>query len=234
MNNVLISVITVVFNDSIGLEKTINSMIQQSENNYEFIIIDGGSTDDTMCILKRYEKYINYYVSEPDKGIYDAMNKGIRASNGKWINFMNAGDIFASNHILSSIAFDELNKYTLIYGNQINNNKINIPEKESILKIGGTFACHQSMFFNKELLKNELIYDLKYKIFGDYELVNRMYIKYPNSFKYIDLNISIFEGGGVSSKISKQKRIERYTLVSKHYGIRGVIGALIHKIRNLI
>ncbi|MCI5150423.1 MAG: glycosyltransferase [Candidatus Electrothrix sp. MAN1_4] len=97
----LITVITVVFNGAQHLEETILSVIGQTYDNVEYIIIDGGSTDGTLDIIRQYEHAVDYWVSEKDEGIYDAMNKGIRLFNGNWINFMNSGDLFFSEKNLS-------------------------------------------------------------------------------------------------------------------------------------
>ena len=91
-NNILISVVTVSYNAVATIEQTLLSVINQTYPNIEYIIIDGGSTDGTVDIIKKYADEIVYWISEPDKGIYDAMNKGIKKANGEWINFINAGD----------------------------------------------------------------------------------------------------------------------------------------------
>ena len=88
-----ISIVSIVFNDSIGLKRTLDSISTQISSDFELIIIDGGSTDMTLEILEEYSNLISYLISEKDKGIYDAMNKGLKHSNGKWVIFMNAGDV---------------------------------------------------------------------------------------------------------------------------------------------
>lgn len=102
MNSPKISIITVVYNGAKSIEKTIHSVLNQTYKNIEYIIIDGGSTDNTIDIIKKYEGQFFYWVSEPDKGIYDAMNKGLDAASGEWINFMNCGDSFFNNEVLSN------------------------------------------------------------------------------------------------------------------------------------
>ena len=98
-----LSIITVNYNDSKGLERTINSVISQSFRDYEFIVIDGGSADDSVDVIKKYEQYIDYWVSETDGGIYPGMNKGLRQAKGEYVNFMNGGDCYHSTDVLENI-----------------------------------------------------------------------------------------------------------------------------------
>ena len=225
-----VSVVTVVWNDAAGLERTIQSIINQTYENLEFIIIDGGSTDSTIEIIKKYEAKIDYWVSEKDNGIYDAMNKGIEAATGVWVNFMNAGDKFVDLNTLTSIGFLKFSDTALVYGKNIMDGNVRIPASLKDLEIGGTLANHQSMFFNKSVLKNMLYYDLKYKIYGDYELVNRCYLVFPNKFNYIDIVIADFNSNGISQKISYQKRKEKYIALYQAYGSIGLLKSILYKI----
>ena len=114
-----VSIITVNFNNAVGLERTIESVVRQPKELYEYIIIDGGSTDGSVEIIKKYEQYVTYWTSEKDNGIYDAMNKAIDLLKGNWVNFMNAGDKFYNDNVLSNIAKEiELN-YGVIFGDKI-------------------------------------------------------------------------------------------------------------------
>ena len=231
MNQPKVSIVTVVYNDAKGLEKTIKSVINQTYENVEFIIIDGGSTDDTVAIIKRYDDQIDYWVSEKDGGIYDAMNKGINASTGTWVNFMNAGDTFVNNEVLSNINFASFTDFALIYGKKIQNDKVIEPMPIKKLEVGEIHANHQSMFFNKNILGTELKYDNQYKIYGDYELVNRIYITDKKKISYINIVIADFEGGGISSQITKQKRLDKYKILYAHYGIYGFIKGIFYRIK---
>ena len=113
----LITVVTVVYNGGTTLEQTIQSVVNQTYKNVEYIIIDGASTDETLDIIKKYEDKIDYWQSESDKGIYDAMNKGICLATGEWINFMNSGDIFSSNRVLERVfSFNIEENVKIIYG----------------------------------------------------------------------------------------------------------------------
>ena len=153
----LISIITVVYNCKDDLEMTIKSIIDQTYPNIEYIVIDGNSNDGTIDIIKKYQNKITYWISEPDEGIYDAMNKGIRQSTGDWINFMNAGDRFYDQNILSSLFIPAPKPSTdIIYGDTefiyTFGKYIRKPASLTYLKESMIF-CHQSSFVRTYLLK---------------------------------------------------------------------------------
>ena len=229
-----ISIITIVYNDAKGLEKTIKSVTSQTCGNIEYIIIDGGSNDGTVDLIKRYNDKIDYWSSEPDNGIYDAMNKGIEAATGEWVNFMNAGDVFCDEGVLQAVPFDRYASSVLIYGNETNTSgKVIRPHDVSLLQKGIIMACHQSMFFNRSILGTDLHYDLRYTIYGDYELVARLYKKYScERFAYLDRSIAVFEGGGISSskKARTRKRIDKYRAIYKTFGIRALISSICYRL----
>ena len=197
----LISIITVVFNGEDFLEETIQSVLNQTYRNIEYIIIDGASTDGTLEIIKKYKSSIDYFSSEKDKGIYDAMNKGIDAANGNWINFMNAGDKFYDSTTCSN-TFNN-NKYSndvdILYGDLIvdygefqrleNARSIN-----SIWK--GIPFSHQSSFIKTAYHKNNK-YSLNYKIGGDFEFFYKSFNE-GRGFKYIGHIVSIMGVDGLS------------------------------------
>lgn len=198
--NIKISIITVVFNDKIGLENTILSVTNQTYDNVEYIIIDGGSTDGTIDIIKKYENKIDYWVSEKDDGIYDAMNKGIDVASGKWINFMNAGDSFYNNNILENIFSDnDFSNINVIYGNH----NVIYPHKTRIAKAGnieeiwkGSQFCHQSSFVSTNVHKSNK-FNLSNRIGADFEFFYTLYKK-NMSFKYINIIVANYSAGGLS------------------------------------
>ena len=160
----LISIITVVYNDIDSIEKTISSVLSQTYTNIEYIVIDGNSTDGTVEIINKYDNQISYWISEDDKGIYDAMNKGILNVNGEWINFMNSGDFFYDNDVISKIFTEEKDyeNVSIIYGDhQIR--RLEHSEIFKALPLHLFWKCmpfsHQSMFIKTELMKINL-YDL--------------------------------------------------------------------------
>jgi glycosyltransferase involved in cell wall biosynthesis len=232
-NEPLVSVITIVYNGVNDIGHTIESVLNQDYENFEFIVIDGGSNDGTQKVIQKYKDQITYYVSEKDKGIYDAMNKGILVSKGTWVNFMNAGDKFCNNSVLSSVFKHNtiLEQFSLIYGYKYSDGVKTIPHKIDVLKKGIIMANHQSMFFNSEKLGEDLYYSLNYPIYGDYDLVSKIFLKYgQDSFEYINKPIAIYEGGGISSITSFQKRKDKYVILFKRYGLFSLIKGLIFSI----
>jgi len=200
-----ISIITVVKNDSEHLEQTIQSVLSQTYSKLEYIIIDGGSNDGTIDIIKKYSDKITYWVSEPDKGVYDAMNKAIAASTGDYVNFMNSGDTFHDKNVLSNMRFDEIAfGNNCFYGdvNEIQDDGIHRikpkPFFETSLKFLGIGICHQTMFFPGDVIRR-MKYDLQYRIVSDYDLAYRMYKEKVN-FVYRDVLVADCSWGeGISS-----------------------------------
>lgn len=189
-----ISIITICYNSDRFIEKTIKSVTNQSYRNFEYIIVDGHSKDNTINIIKQYEDKVTKWISEPDRGIYDAMNKGIKMATGDWIIFMNSGDNFVDNNVLSSIfdkAVDE--KTLIIYGNVINDwgtykeYKKAYPLKTISYRMP---FCHQAAFVRRAvLIENQ--FDLSYKYAADYNQFYNLFYKYSQqTFKYIPVNIA--------------------------------------------
>lgn len=197
----LISIITVSYNAVRDIENTILSVLNQTYPNIEYIIIDGGSTDGTLDIIKKYQDKITYWVSEPDKGIYDAMNKGTLKATGEWLNFMNAGDTFYNEQVLENVFRDNNWENTdVIYGDVI----YIYPNREDIRKavplkrinVGIPF-CHQSVFVRTKL-QQKYLFDTTYKICADYDFFYNLYKK-GYSFKYKELIVAKYLAGGLSS-----------------------------------
>ncbi|WP_376869696.1 glycosyltransferase [Aeromonas veronii] len=235
-----LSVVTVCYNPPlINLENTISSVIDNilSTGNFarlEYVIIDGGSTNGALEIINNIKgsnpSLSIKVVSEPDSGIYDAMNKGIIHSEADWLIFMNVGDSFVKSTILkNSIPLLDDNK-TVVYGDMINRDMLVKAHAETFLHKGIIMACHQSMFFNKKLLGRELNYDLKYSIYADYELIVRILQCFEGSMFYLDSPIAIYEGGGISDKVSTKKRLDKYCILYKYYGVEGVVRGIIHSL----
>lgn len=200
----LITVVTVVYNGEQFLEETILSVIKQTYDNVEYIIIDGGSTDGTLDIIKKYEHAIDYWVSEKDKGIYDAMNKGIDLATGSLIGLLNADDYYFNNLIfieLSKIHF--LNKASVYYGDMVLIDHVTKVVKEKrvpkLKKMAfGMYLNHPATFIDIKAYKTVgLFRSEKFKMAADYDLLLRC-IRFKLRFKYINECLSVMRDGGVS------------------------------------
>ncbi len=231
-----ISVVTINYNYGHFLEETINSVLDQNYPNLEYIIIDGGSTDQSLEIIKKYQNYFHYWVSERDRGWFHAMNKGIAAASGDWINFMNSGDTFASNDVLNSIDFSALGNYAVVYGDTITDVIVRKPNQDidASMRKAEIFACHQSMFFNRNLLQSELYFKENYKIYNDYELVLRIYNSHNNFHNLGDnLVIANYRLGGISSKKSWRARYDKLRILNEYFGMKGVLYNLVLYIKRI-
>lgn len=211
--NPLFTVITVVFNSQNSIEKTIESVLNQSFTNYEYIIIDGGSTDLTINILNKNSKRINKIISEKDKGIYDAMNKGITLARGKWINFLNAGDVFTDTDTLlnTSIAIEKNNTCNLFYINFIVNDRLYTPLL-NLRYLLNNMICHQSLFYHYSLF-SKYNFDINLELASDYKHLLKIWPKIK-SCKISTCSVT-YEGGGISADKRKKKQLyqERCTSI---------------------
>jgi len=229
-----ISIITINLNNKQGLARTIESVVNQSCNDYEYIIIDGGSTDGSIDIIDRFKKRITHWVSESDNGIYNAMNKGITLANGEYCLFLNSGDFFYNDFVLQNI-IGKLNNYDIIYGNIIIlPNNINLgnsdelkkyskpyPGRKKSLKIYyrfGPVIPHQAEFIKRSVFNRIGYYDEQYKIASDVEF-NIRAIDYSSlKFKYIGDIISYFILDGIGSDFDEDSQAHKETeLILKRF-----------------
>lgn len=190
------SIVTVSYNAEKLVESTVRSIISQTFRDYEFIVIDGGSTDNTLSILEMYKDRIDILISETDKGIYDAMNKAINLASGKYINFMNCGDSFADESVLCNIALNVHNSPDVIYGKTILNTSVGKYMSTPSVKIGDSILknmpfCHQSSFVRLELAKKHP-FDLQYKVSADYNMFLQLFNE-GCIFYYVDFPVSIYQ-----------------------------------------
>ncbi len=220
-----ISIITVVYNGVDSLEETIQSVVNQSYENIEYIVIDGGSSDGTIDIIKRYEDKIDYWVSEKDGGIYDAMNKGMIVATGDFVNFMNGGDVIcevesvekvvSSMQNLDAVYFtrakviEESSYYTYPSGQ--------VTDYSKWLRL--SLPNHQSMFFPKSFYSLHS-YDLRLKLTADDDY--KLWALKKQQTVFVDLIFVIFDKGGISSKhgdtkLFLQRLKESYIRNGKHH-----------------
>jgi len=190
-----VSIITVSLNSAKTIEDCIQSVLNQSYKNIEYIIIDGGSTDGTLDIIKKYESKISFWISEKDYGIYHAMNKGINLATGKIIGIINSDDIYADNFVIENIVeFITKENVDSCYGNLIyvdrkNTNKIirfwKAREYSRIAFQKGWMPPHPTFFVKKEVYEKYGLFNLKFPIVADYELMLRLLYKHKISIAYI-------------------------------------------------
>lgn len=220
----LISIITVVYNGEKYIEETIQSVLKQTYPNVEYIIIDGGSNDNTLNVIKRYEGQIDYWVSEKDSGMYDAMNKAIDLSTGRWINFMNTGDEFFNNKVVEEVFLKKIFKnIDIIYGNIVlnyNNCFIHRKAKSPETLWSGMTIPHQSIFVSTIYHKRRKFPDKK-MLSLDYFFLYQAYFN-SASFYYIDKAVALFDMTGLSNQniiqcLDERKNILEYIRKDKRY-----------------
>ena len=201
------SIITINYNNKDGLEMTINSVLGQSFQGFEYIIIDGGSTDGSIDIIKKYESRIDYWVSEPDNGVYNAMNKGIRKATGDYINFMNSGDAYHSSSALGTIAGMHSEDDIIIggyYETEKGASHTIPPQDVTLLTLLKYTINHQATFIKKSLLDKRL-YDESYTIMADAKFNFQSIILDNCSVKITEDIIADYDTNGISSNYELYK-----------------------------
>lgn len=214
------SIITVNFNNKEGLRATIESVIHQTFRDFEFIIIDGGSTDGSADVLKEYDSWINYWISEPDGGIYQGMNKGIQKATGEYLNFMNSGDCFYNEEVLQNI-FDKQSTSDIIVGKDYHYNPETqqgfstiLPPRISMLTFYIQTLPHQSSFFKRELFKDTL-YDESLKIVADIKFYIQKICVEDCSIELTDIIICRREPDGISKSYNERRIAEHQTVITE-------------------
>ncbi len=227
MQNLLpkVSIITICYNAEKYLERTIQSIIAQSYPNLEYLIIDGKSKDQTTEIIQKYADRIHYFISEPDKGLYDAMNKGLKAATGDYVWFINAGDCIYDAGTLEKAMRDAQGK-DFIYGETIVideagnqrpwHKKTPPPEKISPASFrNGMVICHHSMIVKRGIAPE---YDLHWRLSGDIDWVIRVLQK-AQSHHYVNIPFCLYLDGGLSDKNRRKSVKERFYVSLKHFGL---------------
>jgi len=218
------SIITVCYNSDKTIAQTIESVLNQSYKNYEYLIIDGKSSDGTLDIIKKYEPLFNgrlKWVSEPDSGIYNAMNKGISLTKGKLIGIINSDDWYEEDALLS--VFNEFSKEQntakVFYGllrNLLNERPYNIVAHMHEFIAKGMLP-HPTCFVNKEIYEKQGLFNEKYKLAADYDLLLRYYLN-GVPFCFIDKIIANFRMGG-ETDIQKELSLKETNEIRHHYNL---------------
>lgn len=207
-----LSIITINYNNAKGLERTIRSVISQTFTDYEYIVIDGGSNDGSIDIIKKYADNIDFWVSEPDNGIYNAMNKGTQQAHGEYCNYLNSGDTYSDKNSLYTIFHDSTDT-DIITGRHEECCTYNIGKNGiTMLTLYKWAIDHQATFIRRALcLKHP--YDERYKIVSDWKFFIECLIFDNCSFSYIDKDVVNREMGGVSMIQSELLMQERRTIL---------------------
>ncbi len=215
----LISIITVVLNGKKHIAQTIESVINQKHDVIEYILIDGGSTDGTLDIISKYNNKIDKLISEPDAGIYDAMNKGLYVSTGTWVWFLNSDDYLDENVISKIVSQKEkMDSYDIIYGNlrRIGKKYSYIIKERNLLNLKKTISFnHPSTLTKRELLIDVGGFNTKYKINADYDMFLRL-TSIMKNIHYINEVLTNMRHGGVSEKLGYTfRRIKERFLIDR-------------------
>ena len=216
----LISVITVVFNAVATIKTTIESLTDQTYQNIQFVVIDGGSTDGTLDVLRQVADRIDYQSSEKDNGIYDAMNKGIAAARGDWILFLNSGDTFASPDVLQTVFKNGApSDIDVLHGNVVVKGSGKVLRSPS--RIGRRYfyfetLCHQSIFARRETFERIGAFDPSYRVIADREWLLRL-ASARGRFTQINVDVCVWNPVGFSSANINTWRLEVATFQSKHF-----------------
>lgn len=223
--NKKLSIITVNYNNAAGLQKTVESLLSQTWRNFEYIVLDGGSTDGSANYLAMYNTEITYWVSEPDQGIYDAMNKGIAKATGEYLFFLNSGDHF--NHIDALAQIEkELQQDGFIYFDikvvtASTSFTLHNPEKFSFVYLHNNLPCHQCTFIHKTVFERVGHYDTTLKIVADWKLLLLAVLKHNFSYRKVAGVFTTFYQDGISSLPENKATIdaERATVLATEFPI---------------
>lgn len=213
------TIITINYNNARNLRQTIESVINQTFRNFEYIIIDGGSQDDSVDIIKEYAEHIDYWVSEPDNGVYHAMNKGLQKAHGEYINFMNSGDSFFSNTVLDDVDL-QIDDTDILFGNvcdpvsRVRYGGIKAGSEITFLTLKKEILCHQGTFYHHSIFDRHL-YDETLKLIADWK-VNVQAIVFDNcKVKIVDTMIANYDQTGMSSTQKQLHLVERQRVMSE-------------------
>jgi glycosyltransferase involved in cell wall biosynthesis len=214
----LVSIITVVLNGQKHIEQTIKSVLEQTYPNIEYLVMDGGSTDGTLDILKKYNDKIALWQSEPDKGIYFAMNKGIALAKGSLIGILNADDFYLPDAIMKIVENDHVQKADIYYGDMLliteNSSAPEIRMKPDILQMDEKPSIfHPTCFVKREVYEKAGLFDTQFKISSDYEFLLRC-IRKNFKFFYVPEAITTFRSGGISGSCASN--VEGYKVMKMH------------------
>lgn len=221
---VMISVVTINRNNSSGLRRTLFSVVSQTYADYEYIVVDGDSTDDSKIILQQFLSSINVLIIEPDSGIYDAMNKGLKASSGEYVIFLNSGDTFTSPYVLSELS-SATEEFDVVFGNieiQLKSGMKTIHTSETIYFANSyqhDLPPHPSLLVRRSLYLSKGMFDTAYPITADVLTISRIFADPSVTYSKIATIVATFDHSGTSSLVKNELSIysERRRFISKYF-----------------
>lgn len=223
--NPLFSIITVTWNAASVIAPTIRSVQRQTSSDYEMLIIDGASTDDTLDIVRRASIASLRVFSEPDNGLYDAMNKGIARARGRYLIFLNAGDAFADDAVLARLALLTSSNPGVLYGQTqlvnadgdvVGMRHLTAPRRlDADSFVNGMVVCHQAFVARRDLVPE---YDLQYRLSADYDWCIKVLRKSPSNAYAGEAPIISYLADGMTTRHHRASLVERYRIMCHHYG----------------
>ncbi len=209
-----LSIITINYNNAEGLKKTLQSIIHQNSKEFEYIVVDGNSSDGSKELISQNNSYISNWISEPDTGVYNAMNKGVRMSNGEYLLFLNSGDQLADENVIEKI-LPFLRNADLISGNLIYSldgvpqTLFTPPENINLTYFLHSFLPHPSTFIKKDLFEKAGFYNENLKVVSDWEFFLKSSVIHQAKYMHIDLIVSDFDNSGLSSNPQNEHLIQQ-------------------------
>lgn len=220
-----LSIITINYNNFGGLQKTVENVLNQTWQEFEYIVIDGGSNDGSREYLESQSVNIDYWVSEPDKGIYNAMNKGIAKSTSEYLFFLNSGDHFMDAFSLQKVQKHLVNDAVIYFNiNVVVNGESYVLENPAVMSFSylhNNLPCHQCTFIHQSVFKRVGYYDESLKIVADWKLLLQAIVKHNVTYRKVDAVFSIFYKDGISSLPENQSTIsaERAVVLQKEFPV---------------
>jgi glycosyltransferase involved in cell wall biosynthesis len=230
----LVSVITVSLNSEKSIHRTIESVVNQTYKNIEFIVIDGGSKDKTLNIIRRYNNLVKTLITEPDDGIYDAMNKGIRIANGEWIHLLNSDDYYASPTAIESairvLDPNYTNYFGMIRETTYHHRVLQSWKYKRWQLFISAFLPHPALIISKAQYESTGFYDTQYKIAADHDMTLRLTDRWPG--KLHDFPLTVMQQGGVS-EMNKLLTLREFEKITQRHGLPTIISKTLYLLKRI-
>jgi glycosyltransferase involved in cell wall biosynthesis len=229
-----VTVITVCYNSARTIRRTMESVASQKYANIEYIVIDGGSTDATMSIVREYPRIVSKIVSEPDEGIYDAMNKGVRMATGEWIHILNSDDYYASPNALSAavpMLDPERTNYFEMWREFDDGRRVLQDWDYSRWRLFvSAFLPHPALIVSRRQYEAAGLYDTRYRIAADHDMILRLTARWPG-MKH-DMALSVMQQGGASA-LRLDESLREFRAVTERHGLPRPVGACLQGLKRI-